>query len=83
MPGLDQTGPQGKGSMTGRRAGRCANAGSAAKKSEGPDSQPKESNLPGSFAGGGKGQGLGRGRGGRGSGLGRGQGMQNRFRGSV
>lgn len=29
MPGFDKTGPQGEGSMTGRRMGRCTNSNTA------------------------------------------------------
>ena len=87
MPGLDQTGPQGQGSMTGRRRGRCASTGAAVKKGGGTASQPEEEKAPGAIAGRGNRQGSGRGGGGRGAGRGsgqvRGQGLQNRFRGSV
>jgi len=34
MPGLDQTGPEGRGSMTGRRMDRCTNYGRNIKKTE-------------------------------------------------
>jgi hypothetical protein len=34
MPGFNQTGPDGQGSMTGRRMGRCTNYGRNFKKSE-------------------------------------------------
>jgi hypothetical protein len=34
MPGYDQTGPLGRGSMTGRRMGRCANEGRKVKEDE-------------------------------------------------
>jgi hypothetical protein len=34
MPGFDQTGPGGQGSMTGRRMGRCTNYGANVKKTE-------------------------------------------------
>jgi len=32
MPGFNQTGPEGRGSMTGRRMGRCTNYGRNLKK---------------------------------------------------
>jgi len=32
MPGFNQTGPEGQGSMTGRRMGRCTNYGRNLKK---------------------------------------------------
>jgi hypothetical protein len=78
MPGLDQTGPIGQGSMTGRRMGRCTNYASTTKKNE--DTGQNENlaeKLPGrGFGGGQRRAGIGRG---RGKGLGR----QNRFRGSF
>ncbi len=96
MPGLDQTGPQGQGSMTGRRRGRCANAGTAIKRGEGTATQPEEEKAPGGIAGKGNRQGSGRGIGGsgqggrgagqgrgQGAGQGRGQGLQKRLRGNV
>ena len=74
MPGLNRKGPQGEGSMTGRKMGRCNpdNKG----KTDDEILQNKVSSVePGQ--GFGRGQGLGRGQGGPGRGLGR----QNRFRG--
>ena len=60
MPGLDKTGPNGQGAMTGRRMGSCANNAN-----QNPDNPQ---------IGLGRGLGLGRGRGcggGRGRGMGR------------
>lgn len=70
MSGLDQKGPQGKGPMTGRKAGRCTNfeAGKAGK--EDASTNEAEENAP---VTGGRGRGRGQG-GGRGSGTGAGRG---------
>jgi hypothetical protein len=65
MPGLDQTGPEGRGAMSGRRMGRCTNYGAAARKKGSDKKEPEEDNLS-------------RGRGGRGSGAGRGSGGRGR-----
>lgn len=78
MPGLDQTGPLGKGSMTGRRAGRCTNFGAGARKKTDAVIHPEEERLQGANPGRGRGPGSGRGRG-----RGRGQGLQNRVRGNA
>jgi hypothetical protein len=82
MPGFNQTGPMGQGSMTGRRMGRCTNFGANLKnqttlENENPDKGLSE-NQPESGFGYGRGQcfGFGRGRGGSGRGMGR----QNRLR---
>lgn len=81
MPGFDQTGPLGKGPMTGRRLGRCTNYGagfrnSAAETKADPNGTQSE-NFLGRGLGFGRSHGTGRGRGGRGGGL------QNRFRGGC
>jgi hypothetical protein len=66
MPGLNQTGPMGQGSMTGRKMGKCTNFG--ARKQQSDDTTTQE-NVP--ISGRGMGRGLGRCQGGRGMGLGR------------
>lgn len=71
MPGFDQTGPMGKGPMSGRKLGRCSNYGAGRQNQPPVSDQTIESPLPA------RGLGFGRGRGGRGRGLG----LQNRFRG--
>lgn len=75
MPGLNQTGPMGQGSMTGRRMGRCSNFGAKLNPQPTTDNENPEVKIPENILG--RGLGLGRGRGGRGQGMGR----QNRFRG--
>ena len=66
MPGLDRTGPQGMGSMTGRGMGLCGSRGGAPTSGQVP---------PGGFGWQGWGRGFGGGRGfGRGMGWGRGWG---------
>lgn len=74
MPGLDQTGPAGKGPMTGWRMGRCTNFGAGTKNQAGTSGESSEDTATGEFPG----RGFGRGRGGRG---GFGRGFRNRFRG--
>lgn len=95
MPGLNQKGPMGQGSMTGRRMGRCTNFGANQQKadaaSEATNEETTESKteaqLPEDSLGRGMGfgreMGMGRGMGfGRGrGGMGQGLGRQNRFRG--
>jgi len=75
MPGLNQTGPMGQGSRTGRRMGRCTNFGAKLNAQPPTANENSEEILPDTILG--RGLGLGRGRGGRGQGLGR----KNRFRG--
>ena len=77
MPGMDQTGPVGQGSMTGRRMGRCTNYGASLRKRNQPVEGDQENIQPGSIPDGGFG--MGRGSGGRGRGLG----LRNRFRGGF
>lgn len=75
MPNLDQTGPMGKGPMTGQRNGRCTHYGAALKE------ETKEMLFSGDFYGRGKGRrcdGSGRARVKRLAGRGRGQACQNR-----
>ena len=67
MPGLDKTGPNGEGPMTGRRMGTCANASN------------QTPTAPQAGMGLGRGSGLGRG-GGRFGGRGRGRGFRNVYR---
>lgn len=90
MPGLDQTGPMGQGSMTGRRMGRCTNFSANVKEQNSSETEKPQENLPENFSGmgwgfgRGRGFGFGRGRGaGFGWGRGRGMGRQNRFRGGF
>jgi hypothetical protein len=73
MPGFNQKGPMGQGSMTGRRMGRCTNYGANLKDQTDDDNQNSTESFSGNF----QGRGLGRGRSGRGLGMG----QQNRFRG--
>lgn len=73
MPGFNQTGPMGQGSMTGRRMGRCTNFG--AKQSSTPSSEGN--NQHDDFFS--KGFRFGHGQGIRG----REFGMRNRFRGGF
>lgn len=78
MPGFNQTGPNGQGSMTGRRMGRCANFNANLKNedSASKENNPNE-NIPENFQG--RGFGFGRGKGRKGFRMGR----QNRFRGGF
>jgi hypothetical protein len=70
MPGFDQTGPTGQGSMTGRRMGRCTNYGRSARTEE-----SRQENLPpDDDVRYGNGQGRGRFARGRRGGMGRGSG---------
>ncbi len=77
MPGFNQTGPMGQGSMTGRRMGRCANFGTNFKNQTIETRENSNENLPENSQGRGFGFGRGSGRGGSGFGMGR----QNCFRG--
>jgi Family of unknown function (DUF5320) len=81
MPGFDQTGPGGRGSMTGRRMGRCTNYGRNLKKSENTSSIEQNDNSTENLSGRGFGSGLRRA--GTGRGRGRGMGRQNRFRNNI
>jgi len=73
MPGYDQQGPLGKGPMTGRRMGKCANFGANLKNESFNSTEKPEVDLPENIQR--RGLGLGRGRGSRG----RGMGFRNRF----
>jgi len=77
MPGLNRKGPNGEGTMTGRRLGRCNpdNKG----KTEEEILQSRNSSTPTEQV---EGRGQGRGHG-FGKGLGLGQGMGRRFRGNI
>lgn len=77
MPGFNQTGPNGKGSMTGRRMGRCTNFGASSNNRTAETKENTYENILENIQG--RGFGLGRGRGGRGFG----RGHQNRFRGGF
>ncbi len=66
MPGFDRTGPEGKGSRTGRSLGRC-NPNNNVSNADNP-----ETDFP---VGTGRGRGLGRGFAGGGRGAGRGRGF--------
>lgn len=79
MPGFDQTGPEGQGSMTGRRMGRCTNYSMNVKKTENASSNEQNDNSPENLSG--RGFGFGLRRVGLGRGRGRGMGRQNRLRG--
>ena len=82
MPGLNQSGPMGDGTMTVRRMGNCTNFGANETKQTENPSNPE--NDPFFDRGQGRGRGGGRGMG-RGKGMGDGRGIgrdrQNRFRG--
>ncbi len=75
MPGFNQRGPMGQGSMTGRKMGRCTNFGANLKNQTAETKENANENIPENFQG--RGFGFGRGRGGRDFGMG----QQNRFRG--
>lgn len=82
MPGLNQTGPMGKGSMTGRKMGKCCNPESGKDR---PENEIVNAKLnvnikeKGQGLGQGNRQGTGRGnRQGNGQGAGRGMGRQNK-----
>ena len=77
MPGFNQTGPMGQGSMTGRRMGRCTNLGANPKNQASKTTEISIANIPENIQG--RGFGFGRGRGGRCFGMG----QQNRFRGGI
>ncbi|MFO7573564.1 MAG: DUF5320 domain-containing protein [Bacteroidales bacterium] len=81
MPGLDRTGPESEGPMTGRKLGRCANHENGRQGLK-DDQADNIENLP---PGKGAGRSLGRKGGGRGRkagpGGGRGLGRKNRLRG--
>lgn len=77
MPGYDQQGPLGRGPMTGRRMGKCADSGANLKNESYSGAEKSEENLSGNIQR--RDLGLGRRRGGRG----RGMGLQNRFRGGC
>jgi hypothetical protein len=68
MPNLNQTGPEGQGPATGRKMGKCANAGGEKTGNPPTENPPKKI---------GRGLGLGR----RAGGHGQGKGKQNRLRG--
>ena len=72
MPGFNQTGPMGQGSMTGRRMGRCCNFGANPKNQTAETNENPNENQPEDMPG--SGFGFRRGRG-------SGRGQQNRFRG--
>jgi len=81
MPGFNQTGPMGQGSMTGRKMGKCTNFGAQGQEQTSNDAQDNTQNLSQGFGRGGMGRGMGRGmaRGfGGGRGMGRGRGRGNR-----
>ena len=74
MPGFDQSGPTGQGSMTGRRMGKCTNYGQANQKETPQNMQENESRANNRF-----GYGRGMRQGNRdGMGRGRGRGFENR-----
>ena len=79
MPGFNQTGPEGQGSMTGRRMGRCTNYGRNLKKTEKLSSNEQNDYPPENLPG--RGFGFGLRRAGLGRGRVRGTGRQNRLRG--
>jgi hypothetical protein len=86
MPGLDRTGPEGKGPRTGRQMGKCAPPGNQKERGKNDDNAPVQEPPtmdPEEFEGKGfgrlAGRGLGRGAGrGTGRGMGRGVGRNRR-----
>jgi len=78
MPGFDQTGPNGQGSMTGRKMGKCANL--RVKQKEKPKDTERDPNGTTEATEDFQGRGYGNGQGRRRKGFGRG--MQRRFRGN-
>lgn len=81
MPGLNQTGPEGQGSMTGRKMGRCTNYDRNFKKTENTSPEKQNDNSPDSLPE--RGFCFGLRRVGSGRGRGRGMGLQNRLRGGI
>lgn len=75
MPGCDQRGPMGRGSMTGWRMGRCTHFGENEKEQPASIATDITENEMNDFRG--RGWKFGQ----RGRGRGRGMGLQNRFRG--
>lgn len=69
MPRLDKTGPEGKGSQTGRKMGKCNPEGQGRNRTEDADNSAGTRKRDGSGAG--QGAGAGKGKGNRRSGLGR------------
>jgi hypothetical protein len=76
MPGFNRTGPEGKGSITGRGMGRCTNYGRSLKRTADNSSDEQNETVQENL----KGRGFGFGRAGSGRGRARGMGRQNRFR---
>jgi len=60
MPGLDKTGPEGKGSRTGRGLGTCRNKTSSNESQDEHNNYTKERNFPGRGRLGRRGAGQGR-----------------------
>lgn len=58
MPGFNQTGPMGQGSMTGRRMGKCTNFGAQGQEQTSTDAQDNTQNLSQGFGRGGMGRGM-------------------------
>jgi len=77
MPGFNQRGPMGQGTMTGRRMGRCTNFGANLKNQDSANTDNPNENIPENFQG--RGLGYGRGRNGKGFGMG----WRNRSRDSF
>jgi hypothetical protein len=75
MPGIDQTGPVGRGPMTGWRMGRCTHFGQLEKEQTSSATTVSKEMEENDFRGRGWKHGL------MGRGRGRGMGRQNRFRG--
>jgi hypothetical protein len=74
MPGFNQTGPMGQGTITGRKMGRCTNYGARLRNQNDSTSDDKGEDQFGKLPERGIGPGKGRGS------IGRGLGRQNRFR---
>lgn len=75
MPGFNQKGPRGQGSLTGRKMGRCTNYGANTQNFNAVTKENNDEIISKNMQG--RGLRLGRGKGGRGFGMGR----QNRYEG--
>ena len=63
MPNLNQKGPMGEGSMTGRKMGKCTNFGAGRSTQTTPENENTEQPIADNMSGQGMGRGLGRGAG--------------------
>lgn len=81
MPGLNQKGPMGQGSMSGRKMGKCTNFGANVKSDSSTNNTSTTEKGPENNLGNGLRAGKGPGQG-NGQGLGMGMGRQHRFKNS-